>query len=157
MHTDARLVDYSLFKQSIDLVAGGPPCQPFSLGGKHQGFNDDRDMFPEAVRAIRELRPRAFMFENVKGLLRTSFAAYFEYILLQLTYPELTRHDAHSWMEHKAAPWILSAQVLEQTCKHGHTPVHGSRSQACAAEPALHGGHVKLELANDALGHLPQL
>ena len=51
----------------IDLIAGGPPCQPFSLGGKHRGKDDQRNMFPEAVRAVRELTPKVFVFENVKG------------------------------------------------------------------------------------------
>lgn len=71
----------------VDVVAGGPPCQPFSLGGKHGADQDSRDMFPYAIRAIEKLAPRAFVFENVKGLLRPSFADYFEYIILRLTYP----------------------------------------------------------------------
>jgi len=73
---------------SVDLVAGGPPCQPFSIGGKARGYYDLRDMFPQAVRAVRELRPKAFMFENVRGLLRQAFHDYVEYIRLQLTYPD---------------------------------------------------------------------
>jgi DNA (cytosine-5)-methyltransferase 1 len=97
---DVKDMDYSQLKHPIDLVAGGPPCQPFSLGGKHGGFNDERDGFPEAVRAVRELRPRAFIFENVKGLLRESFATYFEYVQLQLTYPDLERHGGETWSEH---------------------------------------------------------
>jgi site-specific DNA-cytosine methylase len=60
----------------VDLAAGGPPCQPFSLGGKHGAHRDRRDMWPEAVRAVRELRPRAFLFENVRGLTRPAFKAY---------------------------------------------------------------------------------
>jgi len=71
----------------VDVVAGGPPCQPFSLGGKHGAEQDHRDMFPYAIRAIEKLAPKAFIFENVKGLLRPSFADYFEYIILRLTYP----------------------------------------------------------------------
>ena len=71
----------------VDVVAGGPPCQPFSLGGKHAADQDHRDMFPYAIRAIEKLAPKAFIFENVKGLLRPSFADYFEYIILRLTYP----------------------------------------------------------------------
>ena len=47
--TDVRTVNYNGYTGSIQLVAGGPPCQPFSLGGKHQAYNDKRDMFPEAV------------------------------------------------------------------------------------------------------------
>ncbi len=61
------------------------------LGGKHQAQRDERNMFPEAVRAVRELMPKAFIFENVKGLMRESFTSYFSYIHLQLQYPELSR------------------------------------------------------------------
>lgn len=67
---DIRDFDFRGIRGEIDLVSGGPPCQPFSLGGKHQGRLDDRDMFPDAIRAVRQLRPRAFLFENVKGLTR---------------------------------------------------------------------------------------
>lgn len=87
----------------IQLVAGGPPCQPFSLGGKHQAQLDARDMFPEAIRAVRESAPRAFIFENVKGLTRKAFSLYFNYILLQLTYPELVVKDYQTWEEHLSA------------------------------------------------------
>jgi len=86
--------------EDVDVVAGGPPCQPFSLGGKHGADQDSRDMFPYAIRAIERLAPKAFVFENVKGLLRPSFADYFEYIILRLTYPGfIAKHDA-DWKEH---------------------------------------------------------
>lgn len=98
--TDVRHFDYGKIKDQIDLVAGGPPCQPFSLGGKHSGWQDRRDMFPEAVRAVRELRPRAFIFENVKGLLRQSFAAYFQHTLLKLQYPDVLAREGETWEEH---------------------------------------------------------
>src|ERR1017187_4479581 len=74
----------------IDVVAGAPPCQPFSLGGKHGANKDSRDMFPYAINAIEILSPKAFVFENVKGLLRETFSDYFRYIILRLTFP-----DAH--------------------------------------------------------------
>jgi DNA (cytosine-5)-methyltransferase 1 len=86
----------------IDLVAGGPPCQPFSLGGKHQANLDARDMFPSAVSIVRALRPRAFLFENVKGLTRASFSSYFSYIQLQLEFPEITKRADESWVDHQA-------------------------------------------------------
>jgi DNA (cytosine-5)-methyltransferase 1 len=72
---------------NIDLVAGGPPCQPFSLGGKHQADRDGRDMFPWAIHAIEKLRPKVFVFENVKGLLRQTFSDYFEYIIRNCSTP----------------------------------------------------------------------
>jgi DNA (cytosine-5)-methyltransferase 1 len=84
----------------IDIVAGGPPCQPFSLGGKHQADRDSRDMFPAAIRAIEKLRPKAFIFENVKGLLRQTFSDYFQYIILRLTYPSFRVEENSDWQQH---------------------------------------------------------
>ena len=84
----------------IDLVAGGPPCQPFSMGGKHQANADSRDMFPYAINAIEALRPKAFVFENVKGLLRASFSEYFDYVLLRLAFPHFTIAFNESWQAH---------------------------------------------------------
>lgn len=98
---DVKEFDYGRVGD-VMVVSGGPPCQPFSLGGKHRGHMDRRDMFPEAVRAVRELRPRAFIFENVKGLMRETFSDYFEYIQLQLTHPSFTRRRSESWKEHRA-------------------------------------------------------
>jgi DNA (cytosine-5)-methyltransferase 1 len=99
---DVRDFDFSRIKKSIELVSGGPPCQPFSLGGKHRGYEDSRDMFPQAIRAVRELKPRAFIFENVKGLTRQTFANYLEYIRLQLSYPELVKKNDEEWLNHLA-------------------------------------------------------
>lgn len=85
---DVRDFSFSDYKgKGVDIIAGGPPCQPFSLAGKAKGNDDKRDMFPAAIAAIRALMPKAFIFENVKGLLRESFAEYFHFIILQLTYP----------------------------------------------------------------------
>lgn len=86
----------------IDLVAGGPPCQPFSIGGKAKGQVDKRNLFPEVVRAVRETQPQAILIENVKGLLRPKFARYFEYILLQLSYPTVAAKNDEDWREHLA-------------------------------------------------------
>ena len=120
IHGDVRDFDYGSLEDKIDLVAGGPPCQPFSMGGKHRGFEDDRDMFPATVDAIRRLRPMAFIVENVKGLTRTAFENYFQYILLQLTYPELRRRGNEDWLAHlgrlertKTSSTALSARLRQ--------------------------------------------
>jgi DNA (cytosine-5)-methyltransferase 1 len=97
---DVRHIDFSQYEGKLDLVSGGPPCQPFSLGGKHKANNDRRDMFPEAIRVVRETKPRAFIFENVKGLTRTSFRNYFEYIRLQMEHPEIVIEDNQDWAKH---------------------------------------------------------
>jgi DNA (cytosine-5)-methyltransferase 1 len=98
-HGDIRDFNFDDF-DSIDVVAGGPPCQPFSLGGKHKAYDDSRDMFPYAIRAIERLTPKAFIFENVKGLLRSSFSDYFEYIILRLTYPGFKPEVSGDWLDH---------------------------------------------------------
>lgn len=99
---DVRAVDFRQYEGKVDLVSGGPPCQPFSLGGRHQAYDDHRDMFPQAIRAVREARPSAFIFENVKGLTRATFRNYFEYIRLQLEHPELVARKDEDWTTHLA-------------------------------------------------------
>ena len=99
--------------EQIDVVAGGPPCQPFSLGGKHKANQDSRDMFPYAIRAIEKLAPKAFVFENVKGLLRQTFSDYFEYIILRLSYPDFASK--------KDSDWECHLEELRNISKFGYT------------------------------------
>ncbi len=97
---DINQVDFRHLDGGIDIVTGGPPCQPFSLGGKHKAHDDHRDMWSQAVRAVRETRPKAFIFENVKGLTRSSFSDYLSYIFLQLSYPMVEKRSGEAWHEH---------------------------------------------------------
>jgi DNA (cytosine-5)-methyltransferase 1 len=97
---DVRQFDWSSVPEGIELLAGGPPCQPFSMGGRHKAFLDERDMFPATVDLVRLVRPKSFIFENVKGLTRPGFANYYEYILLQLEFPEVTRKWHETWNAH---------------------------------------------------------
>ncbi|WP_080427149.1 DNA cytosine methyltransferase [Burkholderia ubonensis] len=99
---DIREFDWSSIPQDIELLAGGPPCQPFSIGGKHKAYEDNRDMFPATVEVIRRTRPKAFIIENVKGLTRSTFANYFHYIQLQLEFPELPPGKDEDWADHLA-------------------------------------------------------
>ncbi len=98
---DCHAIDWSGYRGQIDLIAGGPPCQPFSLGGAHKGSADRRNLFPEAARAVAQVQPRAFIFENVRGLVRTSFRPYFDYIIDRLSAPSITPTSAMSWQEHE--------------------------------------------------------
>lgn len=68
----------------IDLLAGGLPCPPFSIAGKQLGPKDERNLFPAGIRIVDETRPKAVMFENVKGILDPSFSSYREFIDRQL-------------------------------------------------------------------------
>lgn len=86
--------------EGIDLVAGGVPCQPFSIGGRHRGMFDHRDMFPQFIRVVREVKPRAFLIENVKGIARPGFRNYLAYVHLQLSYPTVLRRRSETWDTH---------------------------------------------------------
>ncbi len=97
---DVAKVDFDYLRASVDLLAGGPPCQPFSLGGVARGDVDARNGFPSMFRAIREMQPKAVICENVRGLLRPSFMPYFEYIKRELALPFEERMDGGSWRDH---------------------------------------------------------
>jgi DNA (cytosine-5)-methyltransferase 1 len=70
--------------QGIELLAGGVPCPPFSKAGKQLGDQDDRDLFPEALRLVSECKPQAVMLENVRGLLDSIFDEYRTKIIADL-------------------------------------------------------------------------
>ncbi|WP_084505532.1 DNA cytosine methyltransferase [Nocardia harenae] len=97
---DVRKVDFEYLRDKVDVLAGGPPCQPFSLGGIAKGDEDDRNGFPHMFRAIREIRPKAVICENVRGLLRPSFMPYFEYIKRELSLPFEERAEGSRWQDH---------------------------------------------------------
>jgi DNA (cytosine-5)-methyltransferase 1 len=97
---DIHNISFTAYQDKIDLLSGGPPCQPFSIGGKHNAYNDKRDLFSEARRVLAEVRPKAFIFENVRGLLRKNFAKYFSYIILQLIYPDIVKRKEEKWLDH---------------------------------------------------------
>ncbi len=79
---DLKTIDFRPYRAlNIDLVAGGLPCQPYSIEGKGLGRNDPRDLLPEGVRVVDEIRPKAFMFENVEGLLHSKHSDHIADIL----------------------------------------------------------------------------
>ncbi len=70
--------------RNVDLLAGGVPCPPFSIAGKQLGADDERDLFPQALRLVAECDPTAVMLENVKGLSTARFAGYRDQVLDEL-------------------------------------------------------------------------
>ena len=99
--TDVEAFNFNKWAGKVHLLAGGPPCQPFSIGGKHEGNTDRRNMFPQAFRAMRTIRPQVMLVENVKGLARDTFKPYLEYICLQMQYPTITPNADDDWKVHK--------------------------------------------------------
>ena len=84
IEADLRLFNAKFFK-GIDLLAGGVPCPPFSVAGHQLGKDDERDLFPEALRIARECKPKALLLENVKGLLDVKFIDYRQKIINELS------------------------------------------------------------------------
>ena len=80
---DLHDFDGSIYR-GVDLLAGGVPCPPFSIAGKQLGKNDERDLFPEAIRILKEIKPKAVMLENVRGFLSSSFDEYRNHILREI-------------------------------------------------------------------------
>jgi len=100
IQADIQRQSFHHWAGKVALVSGGPPCQPFSVGGRHRANADSRDMWSESVRVVREVKPQAFVFENVKGLTRSTFATYVQYIERQLEYPEIEIGYDEVWIDH---------------------------------------------------------
>ncbi|MFJ4693591.1 DNA cytosine methyltransferase [Streptomyces sp. NPDC088766] len=73
---DVRRANFKQWRGEVDLLHGGPPCQPFSNAGRQKGHLDERDMWPQFVRAVKEIRPAAFIGENVPALASPKFSEY---------------------------------------------------------------------------------
>lgn len=82
-HGDLAAFDGRPYK-GVDLLAGGLPCPPFSVAGKQLGQKDDRNLFPSMIRLVEEIKPRAVMIENVRGILDAVFEDYRTYISGQI-------------------------------------------------------------------------
>ena len=118
--TDVRDINWSRHAGLLDVVTGGPPCQPFGIGGKKRGHEDSRDMWPEAVRAISESQPDAFLFENVRNLAGPRFASYLEWIKNCLRHPadkrrmdeDFTAHSERLAQSQKPPAYEVISQVV---------------------------------------------
>lgn len=78
-----RLTNTSYFESNYDVVIGGPPCQPFSVGGHQKGIDDQRNGFPAFIHAVKQISPRLWIFENVRGMLYAN-KWYLEEIIAEL-------------------------------------------------------------------------
>ncbi len=80
---DLHAFDGSAFR-GVDIISGGLPCPPFSIAGKQLGKHDERNLFPVMIRLVDQIRPRAVMIENVRGILEAVFEDYRDYISAEL-------------------------------------------------------------------------
>jgi DNA (cytosine-5)-methyltransferase 1 len=83
-HGDITKTDFTKYANTIDILTGGFPCQPFSVSGKRKGTEDSRHLWPEMLRAIREIRPRWVVGENVSGIISWDGGLVFEQVQVDL-------------------------------------------------------------------------
>lgn len=77
-YEDIKSTDFTIHRGQIDILTGGFPCQPYSVAGKRKGKNDERHLWPEMLRAIREISPRWVVGENVRGLINWNGGLVFD-------------------------------------------------------------------------------
>lgn len=159
------------FEGGIDLVAGGVPCPPFSVAGKQLGEEDERDLFPEALRVVEECSPRAVMIENVRGLFAPKFDAYREAIVDRLeadgyrcwwrvvqasdfgVSQSRSRSvlvalrepwaDAFRWPEPKETPQTVGVLLHDEMARDGWRGADAWAEGACSIAPTIVGGSRK--------------
>lgn len=167
---DVRDVDGRDYR-GIDLIAGGVPCPPFSIAGQRLGADDERDLFPEALRLVAEAQPRAVLLENVRGLATSRFAPYRASVLDQLDrlgyHPNwqvinacehgvpqlrprfvlvavLKRYKDHlAWPEPKASPPTVGDKLVDLMAADGWPGAHAWRELANGIGPTIVGGSRK--------------
>jgi DNA (cytosine-5)-methyltransferase 1 len=100
---DVRESKFDDLQVDIDLLSGGVPCQPWSVGGLAKGIEDERNLWPEFTRVLGECLPRAFIIENVQGILRPQFKQYLDYLLKALRSPTVRRWGDEPWESHLSA------------------------------------------------------
>ena len=83
-HSDIKTTDFSIYNGAVDIVSGGFPCQPYSTAGLRKGKEDDRHLWPEMLRAIREISPRWVVGENVRGLTNWNGGVVFDEVQADL-------------------------------------------------------------------------
>jgi DNA (cytosine-5)-methyltransferase 1 len=171
--TQGDLRHYSAEKwRGVELLAGGVPCQPFSQAGKQHGNEDERDLFPEAIRWVSECQPQAVMLENVRGLLGSVFDEYRTKIICDLKklgysaewrllnasdfgVPQLRPRVVFVALKKNVAehftwpsvridpPPTVGETLFDLMAEHGWSGAHKWRELACDIAPTLVGGSKK--------------
>jgi DNA (cytosine-5)-methyltransferase 1 len=138
MHeSDIATLSFGHLRGEVAVVVGGPPCQPWSTGGKRLGTNDPRDGFPQFLRVLREVEPEAFLIENVAGLIRGAKRAYF--LQLRDELESLVALDELTSLGYKVAWEVLNAADYGVPQKRQRLFMVGMRHRRFEFPPPTHG------------------
>lgn len=133
LHADADALDFGRFA-GVDVVVGGPPCQPFSNGGKLLAEKDSRNMIPTFIRAVQQIKPRAFLMENVAGLLAERNRTYVLGLLAslrsdyQVCHPTLLNAADYGVAQNRKRAFIIGTRRGVQPFRFP-APTHGPLTQ----------------------------
>ena len=126
---DVRGFSALVYREKIDLFAGGVPCPPFSKAGKQLGESDERDLFPEALRLIEECRPKAVLLENVRGILDRLFDSYRANLETRLSALGYVSHwqlvNARDFGVPQLRPRVMLVALQKDIAPHFDWPVPG--------------------------------
>ena len=159
-YTDISKTDFTPWKGKVDILTGGFPCQPFSTAGKRGGAADARYLWPEMLRAIREVAPRYVVGENVPGLLSQSDGMVFAGVLTDLADAGYQTQVLNLPAAGIGAPhqrerlWFVAYSGCRDTQQRGHTPqVCGERYSAAngsdkACRPISHATYARCKPHN---------
>ena len=138
-------------QRTVDVISGGFPCQPFSVAGKQKGKNDDRYLWPEMLRVIRELRPHCVVGENVPGIIKIAAGQVVKDLERAGYHVVVFHYEAAAvgaWHRRARVFFVGLADVADTACKRiqGHAAI-------CAAKPAERSGQMQsdAESGNEAV------
>lgn len=124
--------------QGVDVLSGGLPCPPFSVAGKQLGHADERNLFPDALRVVDEIRPQAIMFENVRGFLDAVFADYRQKLKRQLQKlgydTDWHLFNASDFGVPQLRPRVVIVAIRRDMSEHFSWPTSSSTSPATVGE-----------------------
>lgn len=135
---DVHHFDGKPYRGQIDLLAGGVPCPPFSVASKQLGADDDRDLFPQMLRLVKEINPRAVMIENVRGLLDPKFDTYRNWILQTLNnfgyHPYIQLLNASDYGVPQLRPRVVIVGIQKKLAGKFHFPEKNSKDTKSVGE-----------------------